>query len=170
VLATTLAVVFGLAAAVLGWRLAADDGGEGRVDDLRAAAGRAGQTFLTYDYQHPEEHLERVLALSTGSFKRDYQSQFDQALKDIIQQTKAVSEGFVKDVYVAQLDGETGEVIIRADESLDGASGKRTVYDLYMLVTMVEVSGSWKIDQVTSLNFPTGGAGAVTTSTTAPVP
>jgi Mce-associated membrane protein len=146
------------------------DGGDGRIEDVREAAGRAGQAFLTYDYQHPEEHLERVLELSTGSFKSDYRSQFDQALQDLIRQTKSVSEGFVKDAYVSQIDGETAEVVIRADESLDGVSGKRTVYDLYMLMTMVHVGGSWKIDQVTSLNFPTGPAGGASTSTTAPVP
>jgi hypothetical protein len=170
VLAISLAVLFAVAAAVLAVVAAGRDGGDGRIDDLRTAAGRAGQAVLTYDYQHPEEHLQRVLKLSTGSFRSDYQAQFEQGLKDLIQRTKSVSEGFVKEVYVSQIDGETGEVIVRADESLDGVAGKRTIYDLYIQLTMVQVGGTWKVDQVTDLNFPSSGAGGASPSTTAPVP
>jgi Mce-associated membrane protein len=170
VLAVSLAVVFALAAAVLGVVAAGRDDGDSRIDGLRKAAGEAGQAVLTYDYQHPKEHLDRVVALSTGSFKSDYRSQFEQGLQDLIQRTQSVSEGFVKDVYVSEIDGDSAEVIVRADESLDGVGGKRTVYDLYILFTMVHAGGSWKVDQVTDLNFPSSGAGGVSTSTTAPVP
>jgi hypothetical protein len=173
VLAVSLAVVFAVAAAVLGIAAAGGDG-DGRVDSLRRAAGEAGQAVLTYDFQHPDEHLERVVRLSTGSFRSDYRAQFEQGLQDLIQRTQSVSEGFVKDVYVSEIDGDSAEVIVRADESLDGVSGKRTIYDLYILFTMVHVGGSWKIDQVTDLNFPSSGAGGATgdvpTSSTTPVP
>ena len=64
----------------------------------------------------------------------------------------------MKDVYVSQIDEERAEAIVVADVDQDGAGGPRTLYDIYILLTFVEVDGDWKVDQVTDLNFADGGA------------
>jgi hypothetical protein len=175
VLAISLAVIFGLAAAVLGLVAVREDNDEaGSVTSLRKAAGEVGVALLTYDFHDPDDHKQRVLALATGSFRGEYESAFDQGLGDLITKVQATSAGFVKDVYVSQIDQERGEAIVRADVTRDGAGGKRTLYDIYLLLTFVDVDGTWKVDQVTDLNFATEGAtdpsAASTTSTSAPVP
>lgn len=175
VLAISLAVIFGLAAAILGVVAARDDGAEpGSLTSLRRAAGEVGVALLTYDFHDPEDHRDRVLALATGSFRGEYESAFDQGLGDLITKVQATSEGFVKDVYVSQIDQERGEAIVRADVTRDGAGGQRTLFDIYLLLTFVHVGDTWKVDQVTDLNFASEGAtdplADSTSSTATPVP
>ncbi len=159
VLAVSLAVLFGLAAAVLGVVAVRGDGGEDdRLADLRRAAGQAGEALLTYDYEDPEAHRDAVLALATGSFRGEYQEAFDQGLGELIIEVQARSQGFVKDVYVSAIDEERAEAIVVADVTRNGAGGERTLFDIYILLTFVEVDGTWKVDQVTDLNFATEGA------------
>lgn len=170
VLAISLAVVFAIAAMALGILAARDGGDDGRVASLRRAAGEVGQALLTYDYNDPEAHKERVLALATGSFRSEYGDAFDHGLGELITKVQAKSEGFVKDVYVSEIDDERAEAIVVSDVTRDGAGGERTLYDIYILLTFVDVDGTWKVDQVTDLNFATEGADPGATTTSAPVP
>jgi hypothetical protein len=174
VLAVSLAVVFGIVAAVLAVLVAGDDGGSQADDELRAAAGAAAEALLTYEFEDPEAHRDAVLGLATGSFRSEYEDAFDQSLRELITQVQASSEGFAKEIYVSAIDEERAEAIVVTDVTRDGAGGPRTLFDIYMLLTFVEVDGEWKVDQVTDLNFRAEGsndAGAgSTTSTSAPVP
>ena len=170
VLAISLAVVFAIAAAVLGVVAAGDGGSDHREESLRRAAGQVGQALLTYDYNDPDAHRDRVLALATGSFRKEYSDQFDQGLRELITKVQAKSEGFVKDVYVSEIDDERAEAVVVSDVTRDGAGGKRTLYDIYILLTFVDVDGTWKVDQVTDLNFATNGADTSATTTSTPVP
>jgi hypothetical protein len=178
VLAVTLTVVFGVAAIALGLLLAGDDDGDSRVGALRRAAGEVGQALLTYDFEDPEAHRDAVLALATGSFRSEYEEAFEQGLGDLISEVQATSEGFVKDVYVSEIDDERAEAIVVTDVTRDGPGGPRTLFDIYVLLTFVEVDGDWKVDQVTDLNFeaegsPEGSGGDATgntTSSSVPVP
>ena len=176
VLAISLAVVFAIAAAVLGVVASrSGDDESGRVKDLRKTAGEVGEALLTYDYKDPKAHEERLLALATGSFRSEYQDFLDQGgLTDLIKNLKAEAQGFVKDVYVSQVDEERAEVIVRLDVTRNGTGGPRTLYDIYELLSFVRVDGRWKVDQVTDLNFATSGLDGTstgsTTSTSTPVP
>jgi hypothetical protein len=67
---------------------------------------------------------------------------------------------------VSALDEERAEAIVVVDIEHDGASGPRSLFDVYFLLALVEVDGRWKVDQVTDLNFD---AGAGTGSTSPPV-
>jgi hypothetical protein len=177
VLAVSLAVVFAIAAGVLAVLLAGRDS-SGGSDELRAAAGRFGEALVTYDYRDPEAHRDTVLGFATGSFREEYQAAFDQGLGKIITEVKAVSTGFVKDVYLSAVDEERAQAIVVVDIEHEGASGPSTLYDVYFRLTLVHVGGEWKVDQVTDLNFDSGGSassdGAVapdpTTSTTTSIP
>ena len=178
VLAVTLAVVLGVVAVVLGLLLASDDDGDSRVASLRRAAGTVGEALLTYDYEDPEAHRDAVLALATGSFRSEYEDAFEQGLGELITEVQATSEGFVKEVYLSEIDEERAEAIVVTDVTRDGPGGPRTLFDIYVLLTFVEVDGEWKVDQVTDLNFETEGAtggsaadgAGSTTSSSVPVP
>ncbi len=185
ILAVSLAVVFGIAAVVLAALLAGeDDGGtlglrtDSGVSELQRAAGTFTEALFTYDHQDPDAHRDAVLALSTGSFTEEYEDSFDRGLRQLMTQVQASSEGTVKEIYLSEADDGRAEVIVVADAVQDGAGGPRTVYDLYVKLTMVEVDGQWKVDDLVDLNFPVSGpttpVGDTTSSTAAsggtPVP
>ena len=60
------------------------------------------------------------------------------------------------------------------DVEVSGTSGQRTLLDQYVLLTLIELEGGWKVDQVTDLSFPTAAngspSGAAETTTTTAVP
>ena len=172
VLAVTLAVVFAVLAGVLAVLLAGE-GGDDEVEDLRETAGRFGEALVTYDYRDPEAHRDAVLGLATGSFREEYQDAFDQGLGEVITQVEAVSIGHVKDIYLSAIDAEQAQAIVVVDIEHEGTGGPNNLYDVYFRLTMVEVGGEWKVDQVTDLNFDAGGGEGTTAptgSTTTSVP
>jgi Mce-associated membrane protein len=168
VLAVTLAVVGAVVAAALGLVLAARDTGDPRSDAVRSAAGTFGAALVTYDYREPDVHRDRVLELATGSFRSEYEDAFDQGLAEIITEVEAVSEGFVDDVYVSAIDEERAEAIVVVDIEHQGSGGARSLADVYFLLALVEVDGTWKVDQVTDLNFDAAGGDAGSTDPASP--
>jgi Mce-associated membrane protein len=164
ILAITMAVVFGIAAVVLGVLAADRDEGDPRLDAVFRTAGEFGEVFVTYDYRDPDAHRSAVLALSTGSFREEYEDAFD-GLAEVITDVEATSTGFVNDIYVSQLDEERAQAIVVVDVERTGTGGPRTLHDVYIKLTFVEVDGDWKVDQVSDLNFDGGTA---PTSTTVP--
>jgi hypothetical protein len=186
ILAVSLAAVFGLVAVVLAAVLAGDSDDEGAlglktdsgIADLQRAAGTFTEALFTYDHQDPDAHRDAVLALSTGSFTEEYEESFDRGLRQLMTQVQASSQGTVKEIFLSEADDGRAEVIVVADAVQDGAGGPRTVYDLYVKLTMVQVEGEWKVDDLVDLNFPVGDttppAGVTTTtvagSATTPVP
>lgn len=166
VVAVSLAVLFAVVAAVLAVLLAGDDD-DGRLEDLRATAGRFGEALVTYDYHDPAAHRDAVLGFATGSFREDYEAAFDRGLGQIITEVKATSRGYVKDIYLSAVDEERAQAIVVVDIEHEGTSGPNTLYDVYFRLTLVDIGGQWKVDQVTDLNFDSGGASPVTTDTDA---
>lgn len=170
ILAITLAVVFGAAAVGLAVVAAGGSEGKDRAEGVRVAAGQFGEALVTYDFRDPDAHRDAVLALSTGSFRQEYEDAFDQGLAQIITEVEATSAGFVKDIYVSEVGEDDAQAIVVADVEHTGTGGPRTLYDVYFRLTFIEVGGEWKVDQVTDLNFDTGAAAPqdpATTSTTA---
>jgi hypothetical protein len=185
ILAVSLAVLFGLVAIVLGAVLANDDDGgalgittDSGIADLQRAAGQFTEALLTYDHRDPDAHRDAVLGLATGSFTEEYEDSFEHGLRQLMTQVQASSQGTVKDIFLSEVDEGRAELIVVADAVQDGAGGPRTVYDLYVKLTMVQVDGRWKVDDVVDLNFTGGGltvpAGESTSTTAAsgetPVP
>lgn len=178
VLAVSLAVVFGILAVVFAVLAVGGDDGEGsRVSGLRRAAGEMAEAFFTWDHQDLDAHRDRVLVLATGSFRSEYEDQFDASIRNVITQAQSTSQAFVQDVYVSEIDEERAEAVVVVDLEQDGVAGPRTQRDIYVVITFVEVDGDWKVDDVTD-PFPVGGLpnGSTgsgpdsTTSSSAPVP
>jgi hypothetical protein len=163
ILVTSLAIALAVGVAVLLVLLAGDDEGSGRLDAVREAAGTFGEALVTYDYHDPEAHRDKVLGLATGSFREEYENAFDTGLAKVITKVQAVSKGYAKDIYVSELGDADAQAIVVLDVEVDGVAGPRTQRDLYVRLSFVEVDGTWKVDQVTDLNFDPG-SGTTTTS------
>ena len=165
-----LSLVLGILSAVLGSRL---DDEVTRRDDVEEVAGRFATALLTYDHAKLDETRDAVLALSTGKFRKEYEQAFAGGLEVLITETKATSEGTVTDVYVSDVEEDTASAIVVANVRVSGTAGDRRTAASYIQLELVRVSGAWRVDGVTNLNFgQNSGAGAVpaapTTSTTTP--
>lgn len=165
-----IAALFGLSvglavlAAVLSARLADERDRRQAVEDV---AGRFAAALLTYDFDKLEESKQRVLELSTGNFRKEYEEAFEGGLDTLYQETQARSRGTVKDVFVGAVDGDTAEAIVVADATAEGTAGARRRLDSYIRLQLVRLGGRWQVDGVTSLNFGEE-PGSVTTTTAAP--
>jgi len=174
VLAVSLAVVLAVVAAVLAVLLAAEE--DDADEDLRRAAGEFGELFVSYDHEDPEAHRDAVLARSTGAFRGEYETAFDEGLSDLITELGATSQGFLKDVYLTEVDRGQALAIVVLDIETDGASGPNTLFDVYIRLTLVSVDGRWLVDDVTDLSFggtaggPSAGPPGATTTTSTSVP
>lgn len=177
VAAIAAAVVFAVLAAVLAVLLASEDEPS---DALRARAGEFAEVLVTYDHADPDAHRQAVVERTTASFAAEYESAFDEGLGQLITELEASSQGFVKDVFLTEIDQGQALAIVVLDVESDGSAGPRRLFDVYVRLTMIEVEGEWLVDDVTDLSFGGGpgagpGAGpdvtgATTSSTSTSVP
>lgn len=159
-----LSVGLALLAAFLANRLDAE---RDRGDDIREVSGRFAAALLTYDFEQLERSKDRVLSLSTGNFKRQYEQAFTGGLDVLLKETKARSEATVTDVYLGEVADDTATAIVVADAKAEGTAGTRRTISSYIQLELVKVGGRWRVDGVTNLNFGQG-TDAGTTTTTAP--
>ena len=138
-----------------------------RLADVRRVAAAFASAFNAYDYRHLDRQKASVLRLSTGTFRKEYESGFEEGLAPILTATKGVSTVRDLTVFVGELDDHTADVIVVADLIRSGSGGKRAVTS-YIELSMVK-AGGWRIDDVASLNLGLPAAGGTTaTTTTAP--
>lgn len=167
VLLGVLAFGFAAIAAIATERL---DDESGERDAAARVAGDFGNAFLTYDYEHLDQAKARVLALSTGSFRDDYERTFEAALRTLFRETKARSEGATEEVFLGEIDDENHTVtaIVVVNAVSQGTAGRRVLADSYIRLQLVKVGGEWRVDGVTNLNLaaPTSDLPFPTTTTT----
>jgi len=168
-----LAFGFAVIAAVATQRL---DERSGDRDDIAMTAHEFGEALLTYDYEHLEAAKQRVLALSTGNFRSEYEKAFNGGLDVLFRETKARSEGATEEVFVGEIDEESHTVtaIVVVNAVSQGAAGRRVLADSYIRLQLVKVGGEWRVDGVTNLNLaaptsdlPVPTPGPTTTTTAA---
>ena len=88
---------------------------------VRVAATAVTKAFLDVDYRDMDPRIEKVLQLSTGTFKNQYETaKVD--LKAQAQQAHAVATGAVRSVGVADINDHTAVVYVAADTKVTNAS------------------------------------------------
>jgi Mce-associated membrane protein len=142
-------------------------------DDVQAVAARMATALLTYDYRDLDASKDRVLADATGTFRREYEKAFTSTLAVLIRETKAQSKATVTDLFVSDVtEGAAGALVVVSTER-KGVGGAVPAATSYIQLDLVKVGGTWKVDNVTNLNFTGSGtarspASAPTTTTSAP--
>jgi hypothetical protein len=124
VLTTVLAIVF---VTVLGLRIvhpeslsggrAAATASQHRDDDILAAARKMALAFLDIDYRDLQPRMDKVISLSTGNFKKEYQNSavdFTAATR----QGQAISHGQVIRVGISDADDDSAIVYVAADQTV----------------------------------------------------
>lgn len=158
-LVTVVAVALGVLAAVA---LAGDGGGADDDDrDVRLAAGRFAEQFLTYDRSGFDAWRTGVLELSTGGFAEEFE-EAQEALRVFFEEGGHDAVAQVTDVFVGEEDrGAVGAVVVYDREVVGGQDSFREA-DRYLQLSLLRIDGRWLVDDVIDVasTNDAGGAGS----------
>jgi len=144
------AVVLAVVAASLQGQLSAERDDRREVERV---AGELTAALLTYDHRDLEGWRARVLAHSTGSFRRTFEDTYKASLEPIVTEAQASSTGTVKDIFLGEIDNGSATAIVVASTVAEGNAGRRRGFDTYVQLDLVEVDGRWRVNDVTNLNL-----------------
>lgn len=122
-----LAVLLALACVVvLIWPTAvpgksAAEKADDRTVAVQSAATQVMKAFLDVDYKDMDPRVSKVLSLSTGAFKNQYQTAAAD-LKSQVQAAKTVATGAVVRVGIGDIDSDTAVVYVAADSKVSNTS------------------------------------------------
>lgn len=178
--AFALAVVVALALAVLAVVALTSEAGSGGDRDVRLAAGRFTERFLTFEHDALDAWEDEVLALSTRGFAEEVE-EVRESLRRLIAEGELDAETQVVDVFVGEEERSAVGVVVIYDRTVLGEEVDRTETDRYLQLSLVRLDGEWLVDDV--IDIATAGDGvtpagpedpaspsstASTTSSTAP--
>lgn len=162
VLAVMAAMALGILALVALTMGSDDDDG---TTEVRLAAGRFAERFLTFEHGELDEWKAEVLRLSTGGFASEVED-VESGLRRLIAESELDARTQVTDVFVGDVERGSVEVVVVYDRDIVGSSGARTEDDRYMQLSMVRIDGEWLVDNVIDIatagrsGLPTPGSGA----------
>ena len=115
-----------------------------QYEEVTAAAREQTLAFLTVDYKDMDPLIDKVLAGSTGKFKKEYENARE-PLKATAQQGKSMATGEVKEVGIGDIDGDTALVFVAADGSVTNKNtkGKAQPRAYRFKLTMVHKGDKW---------------------------
>jgi len=123
---------------------------------VRVAATNVTKAFLDVDYRDMDPRIAKVLDLSTGTFK----NQYDTAkvnLKTQSEAAKAVASGAVRYVGIGDIDDDTAVVYVAADTTVsnnaieqDKAAGKQVQDRRYyrFQLSLSKVGARWLLNDL----------------------
>jgi Mce-associated membrane protein len=120
-----------------------------RADRQALAAGRTAATdFTSYDYTRLDKDLDRVTAMSTGTFRTQFTKALG-ALTQAIKQAKGVSVGQIGYAGLTRRNGDTAVVVAAVDATITNSSSTTPTTRRYRLqITLDHSSGSWLISDI----------------------
>jgi Mce-associated membrane protein len=119
------------------------------LTDVRQAAQAAAVAFLTIDYRRMDQVTDRVLAGATGSFKKQYKSSV-KVLKQAAVSQDSVAKGYVKEIGVGTVDGDSATVFVAAGSKVKNKGTKGKVEDRTwrMRFNMTKAGDRWLVSQL----------------------
>jgi hypothetical protein len=144
-------------------------------DDRREAAEVASDfttAVLSYDFRDLQGSVDRVLALSTRDWGRQYEDAWFQDQQQIVEELHA--RGQIDIVEVMQGDVSNGvlPVTVTFNANIRSTIGTRQLNGSYLRLDLTKVDGEWRVDDMTYLAngdqtlTPRGNEGQTPTSTT----
>lgn len=113
------------------------------------AAARVGVlALLSIDYTHAKTDVQRVIDLSTGTFRADFTKGADDFVKTA-EQSKAVTVGSIKSAALESENGDTAVVLLAANSQVTNANGAHQDPRAWrMSVTVARDGGQLKMSNV----------------------
>lgn len=168
VVGAALAVlVVGLAAAISVTAVRSDDGrqaldqaltawGGPEVNELTRdhrevaeAARELTEAFLEVDHRDMQPLVDRVLALATGDFEKQYRERRDELI-EAARRNRSISRGEVVAIGVGDLDDDSAVVFVAADSEVQNTSTDGTRQPRYyrLKLHLVREDGAWRAAMV----------------------
>lgn len=150
VIAVLVAGVLGLLAV---FALASGGGGGDDTDqEVRLAAGRFAERFLTFEHDRLDEWKQDVLDLTTSGFAEEVE-EVESGLRTLIAESELDAVTQVTDIFVGDVDRGAVEVVVVYDRELRGGGPGRTESDRYLQLGMVRIDGEWLVDNVIDIDI-----------------
>jgi Mce-associated membrane protein len=124
-----------------------------RREDILQSARQQGVNITTLDYRSVDKDLSRVLAQSTGTFRKEFEAG-TKDLTDLVVKNKAVSTGEVLAAGIVTADSDSARVLVVADATVaNSATGSATaapqVRHYRMQLDMVRSGNRWLTSTLT---------------------
>ncbi|HWI42936.1 MAG TPA: hypothetical protein VNS81_04915 [Nocardioides sp.] len=118
-------------------------------DRAALAAGReAAVAFTSYDYRHIDHDLDRVSAMSTGKFRKEFTKALG-ALTEAIGKAHGVSQGEVTHAGVLRSHDDSAVVIAAVDATITNKESPTPSLRRYRLqITVTRSGGDWLISDI----------------------
>ncbi len=132
---------------------------DARTDEaIEEVASRFARNFMTISYRTFDRDFDRILADTTGSFRREV-SKLPAVIKEPYVKSKGISTAEVTEVSVSSRAGDTASVHVVVSRSIQNESEPEPRPVRHTLdLTLVSTSGGWKVAGADSLpNAATGG-------------
>lgn len=168
--AFAVAVLLAAAMAVLAvFALATSDGSGGGDEEreVRLAAGRFSERFLTFDHDELDVWKEDVLTLATGGFAEEVE-EVESGLRTLIAESELDAVTQVTDIFVGEVDRGAVEVVVVYDRELRGGGEGRSETDRYLQLAMLRIDGDWLVDNVIDIASAGDPGGSVPPADAAP--
>lgn len=121
---------------------------ESEREEALAAAKVYAVDLTTYNYDKIDENFDKVRSNSTEKFSEMY-SQVSKQLTDLLRKYQADSKGDLLNAGVAEFDGDKAVVVLIIDTTITNTNSPQPRIDRNrMVMTLLEVDGEWKLDQV----------------------
>ena len=125
---------------------------EQSIDVARAAASAAGETYAvdlsSYDYRSLDRSFAAITTNSTDAFAQQYQ-RLSGSLRDALISQQSVATGKVLAEAVQTANPTRVTLLVFVDQTVSNTStATPQVNHNRMVLTLLDVSGKWKIDQV----------------------
>lgn len=120
---------------------------------VKSAVTHFATELTTYDHSTVQQDIAEVLALSTGSFQKEYKDvlggdDFAAALT----QAKGRSESEIISVYVTDIAQERAETIVVLDQTVTNQQDAQPKTERRRLeITLVKTAKGWRADRVSVL-------------------
>lgn len=163
-----------VAAAVLaiavagGWILGARGEGGDELADSRDVAGRFAAAYLTFDAESVDRAGDRLLALATARFAREFESTRLPGVEAVFAEGGTSTVAEVTDVFTTPIVEDRVRAIVVVDVDANGAEGSQRLVNLSFVLELVEVDGDWRVDAVAPIPIPQMVGDDAATTTTAP--
>lgn len=114
---------------------------------MLVTARQQARNFFTLDYRHPDADVDRVLALATGTFKKEYADRRDEVEAGVRKKKLIVTAAIPADgVAVELVDGDRGQVIAAVDVTTGSADGAQPTQNRYRTrLILTKVDGRWLV-------------------------
>ncbi len=121
-----------------------------QVAEFAAAARQGVVTLTSLDFEHAKEGVQRIVEVSTGTFKDDFLKMAGD-FTNVVEQSKVVSQGSVQSTAV-ELDSMTDNsavvLVASTSEVTNAAGAKQDPRKYRLIVTVTRDGGQLKMSKV----------------------